>query len=140
MVVKTETCFFSEVRIYPGHGSRLVRRDGRVLVFANHKCVAHYANKKRAQNLRWSQAWRRMNKKASADRVATKKLVKKTAKVFKTFVGFSLEDLKERQSADFQKKVAKKETKEKSTAKKADKGPKGPKLSVPKYVAKQTKK
>lgn len=27
---RTETCVFSEYRIYPGHGSRFVRKDGQV--------------------------------------------------------------------------------------------------------------
>ncbi len=30
MVVKTDTCFFTEFKIYPGHGRRLVRKDGKV--------------------------------------------------------------------------------------------------------------
>lgn len=30
MVIKTELCAFSETRIYPGHGSRFVRKDGQV--------------------------------------------------------------------------------------------------------------
>ena len=30
MVIKTDTCSFSEMRIYPGHGSRFVRKDGQV--------------------------------------------------------------------------------------------------------------
>lgn len=28
--VQTDTCFYTELRIYPGHGRRLIRRDGRV--------------------------------------------------------------------------------------------------------------
>ena len=31
-VIKTDTCSFSEMKIYPGHGSRYVRRDGQVRV------------------------------------------------------------------------------------------------------------
>ena len=30
MVVKTDSCFFTEEKIYPGNGIRLVRRDGKV--------------------------------------------------------------------------------------------------------------
>jgi hypothetical protein len=32
MVVKTDVCFFSENKIFPGHGSKFVRKDGRVRV------------------------------------------------------------------------------------------------------------
>ena len=118
MVVKTETCFFSEIRIYPGHGSRMVRRDGRLLTFGNHKSVAHFLNRKRAQNLRWTQSWRRNHKKVASDRLTQKKLVKKSAKVFKTFVGLSLEDLKERQSADFKAAKTQKDAKSSDDQKK----------------------
>lgn len=30
MVIKTEVCAFSDIRIYPGHGVRMIRRDGQV--------------------------------------------------------------------------------------------------------------
>lgn len=30
MVIKTEVCAFSDIRIYPGHGVRFIRRDGQV--------------------------------------------------------------------------------------------------------------
>lgn len=30
MVIKTEVCAFSDTRIYPGHGVRMIRRDGQV--------------------------------------------------------------------------------------------------------------
>src|SRR5688572_22523075 len=30
MVIKTDTCFFTELKIFPGHGKRIVRKDGKV--------------------------------------------------------------------------------------------------------------
>ena len=30
MVIKTEVCYFSDIRVYPGHGVRMIRRDGQV--------------------------------------------------------------------------------------------------------------
>jgi len=143
MVVKTETCFFSEIRIYPGHGSRFARRDGRLLIFANHKSCAQYHNRKRAQTLRWTKSWRRANKKVAVDKQLTKKLVKKTTKVFKAFVGLSLEDLKQRQTEDFKRaqlQAAEREKKaagEKKTVKKSEVVAKS---SIPKHVASRINK
>ena len=37
MVVKTDLCFFTELRVYPGHGRRLVCCDGRLLACINQK-------------------------------------------------------------------------------------------------------
>eukprot|EP00954_Amorphochlora_amoebiformis_P027147 1383586-Amorphochlora_amoeboformis.AAC.1 len=30
MVIKTDLCFFTECKVYPGHGIRYVRKDGKV--------------------------------------------------------------------------------------------------------------
>ncbi len=49
--------------------------------------------------LRHFQAWRRANKKIKSDKTATKRLVKKPVKVFKTFSGISVEDLKAKSTA-----------------------------------------
>ena len=38
MVIKTETCNFSEFRVYPGRGSRFVAKDGRTSLFITRKC------------------------------------------------------------------------------------------------------
>jgi len=38
MVIKTETCNFSEFRVYPGRGSRFVAKDGRTSLFISRKC------------------------------------------------------------------------------------------------------
>jgi large subunit ribosomal protein L24e len=37
MVVKTETCVFSEFRIYPGRGCRFIAKDGRVSIYLSKK-------------------------------------------------------------------------------------------------------
>ena len=68
--------------------------------------------------LRWTQAWRRANKKVKVDKTERKKLVKKTTKVFKTFSGLALEDLQARRApnSDFkksQKEAAERKEKEK---------------------------
>jgi len=74
-------------------------------MFLDTRCKRQYFNKKKPLRLRWTQAWRRANKKVKTIGQEKKKTVKKTVKVFKTFVGISIEDLKAR--ADPQSDVRK---------------------------------
>jgi len=93
MVIKTDVCFFTELRIYPGHGHRMVRKDGKLLAFINTKSRSLYTQKKKAQRLHWTQAWRRLHKKGTVEAEAKKK-AKRSGKGFKAIAGLSLEDLK----------------------------------------------
>ena len=45
MVVKTDVCYFSELKIFPGHGSKFVRKDGKVRVcrISSAVCVWRWA-------------------------------------------------------------------------------------------------
>ena len=111
-----------------------------LLIFIDGKARAHYENKKKAQTLRWTQAWRRANKKVKVDKEALKKFVKKTTKVFKTFVGISLEDLQARQAAnsDFkkaQREAAQRAVKNEKAERKAAKAEVKTQYKVPKFVA-----
>ena len=45
MVIKTESCSFSEYRIYPGRGQKFVAKDGRSYLFLSKK-NAKFARKK----------------------------------------------------------------------------------------------
>jgi len=96
-VVKTEPCFFSELKIYPGHGRRYVRKDGKLLAFIDRKCRSLFLQKIKAQRLRWTQAWRRKNKKVRVEAIA-KKRVKRVGKVFRTIQGISMDDLKKKRT------------------------------------------
>ena len=125
MVIKTETCFFTELKVFPGHGRRLVRKDGKLLVFIDRKSRSLYTQKKKAQVLRWTQAWRRKNKKSKTE-TAAKRKGKKTARVFKSIQGISMEDLQsKRDMKPEQRKAAKdvaiREKKEKEKKAVADK-------------------
>jgi len=74
---------------------RLVRKDGKLLAFINQKSRSLYLQKKQAQKLHWTQAWRRLHKKGSVEQEAKKK-TKRTAKVFKAIAGLSIEDIKKK--------------------------------------------
>lgn len=65
MVVKTDSCNYTEYKIYPGRGQKFVAKDGKVSFFITAKADSLFHQKIKAVKLTWSQAWRRMNKKGS---------------------------------------------------------------------------
>lgn len=66
MVIKTEICSFTEYRVYPGRGQKCVARDGKIHLFIGSKPAALYEQRIKPVKLRWTQGWRRMNKKGKA--------------------------------------------------------------------------
>ena len=130
-MIKTDTCFYTEMRIYPGWGKRVVRKDGKLLAFLNQKARSLYTQGIKAQRLTWSQQWRRRNKKGKTD-LAVKKKARRAAKVVKAIQGLSMEDLQKRrtQKPEYrkaQRDAALREAKErkkkaKDNSKKAPKG------------------
>merc|ERR1711957_101407 len=97
MVIKTDLCAYTEYRIYPGRGQRFVARDGKVSFFISSKADSLFHQRIKAVKLRWTQAWRRMNKKGKADESA-KKRTRKAAKFQKAIVGMSLDDIKKKKA------------------------------------------
>ena len=93
MVIKTDTCSFSENRVYPGRGTRFVRRDGQLAIFATSKSASMYHQSKKPAKLTWTQAWRRLNKKANVE-VHSKRRSRRTARLQRAVVGASVEQLK----------------------------------------------
>ena len=98
MVIKTELCEFTEYRVYPGRGQRYVTKDGKVHFFLSSKAACLFKNRLKPVKLRWTQNWRRMNKKGKTE-AYTKKRTRRTQRLQKAFVGLSLEDLKTKKSA-----------------------------------------
>ena len=73
MVIRTDTCSYSEFKVYPGRGSRFVAKDGRTFLFLNRKIAKLSLRKVKAQKITWTTAWRRKNKKIKSDELAKKK-------------------------------------------------------------------
>lgn len=67
MVLKTETCSFSGLRIYPGHGQKLVRNDGKPYLFLNAKAKSLFDQKRKSQSVAWTIFYRRIHKKVRLD-------------------------------------------------------------------------
>jgi large subunit ribosomal protein L24e len=95
MVIKCDTCFYTENKIYPGHGRRLVRRDGRLVAFLNQKARSLYLQRIKAQRLTWTQAWRRKAQKNKTSGTAKKKR-KVQRRVVRGIQGVSVEEIKTR--------------------------------------------
>ena len=99
MVIKTDPCAFTEVKIYPGRGSRFASKDGKVHFLITSKARSLYHQKIKPVKLTWTQASRRFNKKVKVDDIQ-KKRTRKTTKVQKAVVGLSLEEFKRKRAED----------------------------------------
>lgn len=93
MVIKTNTCVFSDAKIYPGHGMRFCEVNGRSHYFLNKKVHKFFKAGRKSLSFRWSNKWRIAHKKLR--NLESKTVVKKQRKerVVKALVGRSLEDL-----------------------------------------------
>merc|ERR1711920_707093 len=84
-------------RIWPGHGEKFVAKDGKVHHFINSKVDSLFHQRIKPVKLRWTQAWRRMNKKGKVEE-GSKKKTRKVQKFQKAIVGMSLEDIKKKKA------------------------------------------
>ena len=97
MVVKTEVCNFSEQKIYPGKGIRVITRDGKYLVLSTHKSLAFHNRKTKGQAIRWTVVWRRLNKKIKTDKT-NKRRKRKAQRVVKGIAVMDTEEIRRRQN------------------------------------------
>lgn len=66
MVLKTTTCRFSGLRIYPGRGILFIRSDGQQYLFINQKCKSLFAQRKRPAKIAWTVTYRKQHKKVES--------------------------------------------------------------------------
>ncbi|KAI6182746.1 TRASH domain-containing protein [Aphelenchoides bicaudatus] len=149
--MKTELCVYSGYKIYPGHGKRQVRADGKINIFLNKKSERSVAMKRNPRDIPWTVLYRRKHKKGlHADDNATKKRVKRTVQVASRAIGdFSIEAIlaKRNQNPELRRaqreqavKAAKDAARDKKAAKKEkaktekSKGPTAQKVKAAKNV------
>ena len=129
MVIKTDPCAFTEMKIYPGRGSKFCSRDGKVHMFISSKARSLFHQKIKPVKLTWTVASRRFNKKTKIVDLQ-KKRTKRTTRVQKAVVGMSLDEIKRKRNEDAKVRDAnleatKKELKDRNVkkmqSKKADK-------------------
>merc|ERR1712185_692052 len=71
--------------------------DGKVSFFISAKADSLFHQRIKPVKLKWTQAWRRMNKKGKAEEQA-KKRTRKAQKFQKAIVGMSLDDIKRKKA------------------------------------------
>ena len=74
MVLKTQTCRFSGLRIYPGRGLLFIRVDGQQYLFINQKAKELYNQRKKPAKIAWTVAYRKAHKKDQVRKQSRKKL------------------------------------------------------------------
>merc|ERR1712064_220888 len=95
MVVKTDVCHFSELKIYPGKGVKIITREGKINIYIHKKARSMAQRKIKAQRIKWTTAWRRMNKKVKTADI-TKKKRKKAKRVVREIAGMTAEEINRR--------------------------------------------
>eukprot|EP00440_Ansanella_granifera_P017949 gb/GFBE01019493.1/.p1 GENE.gb/GFBE01019493.1/~~gb/GFBE01019493.1/.p1 ORF type:complete len:157 (+),score=64.77 gb/GFBE01019493.1/:1-471(+) len=134
MVIKTDLCNYTEYRIFPGHGQKFIAKDAKVHFFISAKADALFHQRIKPVKLRWTQAWRRMNKKGKVEEGAKKK-TRKAQKFQKAIVGMSLDDLKKKKAQKPELRAAKEAAAKEAKARQAQKKPAAGKPAVAKGKA-----
>ncbi|KAL3881430.1 hypothetical protein ACJMK2_027872 [Sinanodonta woodiana] len=132
--MKIELCSFSGYKIYPGHGKKVVKTDGRVFQFLNGKCEASHGMKRNPRQINWTVLYRRKHKKGQTEEVS-KKRARRAIKTHRAITGATLSDIMAKRNQKPEVRKAQREqairaAKEKQKAKDAVK--KTTKTSVPK--------
>merc|ERR1711941_197943 len=90
--MKIELCSYSGYKIYPGHGRRMVRVDGRVYNFISDKpCMSHMM-KRNPREIPWTVLYRRKHKKGQQEEL-TKRRTRRTQKFTRAITGATLSDI-----------------------------------------------
>jgi large subunit ribosomal protein L24e len=93
MVIKYNTCSFSENKIAPGHGLKYCEVNGKTHMFITKKVHRLYLHGKKPLNIRWSLKWRNAHKKGKVEEAKKKVNRQKKARQVKAIVGLSLEEI-----------------------------------------------
>ncbi|XP_070568554.1 large ribosomal subunit protein eL24-like [Ptychodera flava] len=146
--MKIELCSFSGYKIYPGHGKRYARTDGKVFYFLSAKTEASFKMRRNPRRINWTVLYRRKHKKGTQEEVS-KKRTRRTAKFQRAITGASMSEIlaKRNQKPEVRKaqreqaiRAAKEKNRAKEAAKKASQqtvktqGKSAPKQKVPKTV------
>jgi len=150
-MIKTGLCSYSGFKIYPGHGIRFIRNDAKIFVFVNSKNKNLFAGRKNPRKTRWTQVYRRVNKKGTTEEVVKKRTRRVHKVVEKAIAGTTLEAIKQKRdqkpevraaAREAALREAKEKNKARAAAKKAEREKSGaakPAAGAAKQAAKQQK-
>ena len=65
--MRPEICSFGGQKIYPGHGSRFVRGDGKTFIFLSSKTSECFHHRWNPRKIGWTSVYRRAHKKEAID-------------------------------------------------------------------------
>merc|ERR1712216_358543 len=102
MVIKTDPCAFSEMKIYPGRGTKFVSKDGKTHLFISSKTRSLFHQRIKPVKLTWTQASRRFNKKTKVVDIQKKRA--ETTEVRDSNLEASKKELKARNVKKMQEK------------------------------------
>ena len=120
MVIKYNTCSYSEYKIAPRHGLRFAEVNGKTHMFINKKNHRLFLQSKKPLNIRWNIKWRTAHKKGKVEEAKKKVQRQKKERQVKAIVGLSVEEInkiaesfKDNKQADAQRYKYVQEIKEK---------------------------
>merc|ERR1712121_393370 len=90
--MRIDLCSYSGYKIYPGHGKRMVRVDGRVYNFLSHKCERSHTMKRNPREINWTVLYRRKHKKGQQEE-QVKRRTRRTQKFTRAITGATLSDI-----------------------------------------------
>ena len=93
MVIKYNTCSFSENKIAPGHGLKYCEINGKTHMFISKKVHRLYLHGKKPLTIRWSIKWRTAHKKGKVEEAKKKVIRQKKERQVKAIVGLSIEEI-----------------------------------------------
>merc|ERR1712226_52135 len=88
--MKLELCNFSGYKIYPGHGKRFIRIDGKLFNFLSKKSQRSFMMKRNPRKISWTVLYRKKHKKGTQEEIS-KKRTRRTVKFQRAIQGASLE-------------------------------------------------
>ena len=102
--MKLEVCNYSGYKIYPGHGKRVVKVDGKVHIYLNSKCQRSADMRRNPRRVTWTLYYRRKHKKGAAEQ-EIKKRTRRTVKFQRAITGVTWNEIlaKRNQQPEFRK-------------------------------------
>merc|ERR1712189_116374 len=68
IIMKLELCNFSGYKIYPGHGKRFIRIDGKLFNFLSKKSDRSFLMKRNPRKISWTVLYRKKHKKGTTEK------------------------------------------------------------------------
>lgn len=132
-------CSYSGYKVYPGHGKRAIRADGRQHYFMSGKCERSHNLKRNPRAVTWTVLYRRKHKKGTVEETA-KRRTKKVTKTARAFAGASMAEIMAKRNQNPEVRQAMREQamramKEKQKAKEAERKAKKAELKKQKTAA-----